>query len=382
MHASLDLAKQLPMACRATLGATVLAMRTAAAGAVVAMTPARRDELLAKCKAGAYVELELDLLAYEQKPGVTNRNFVRFRDGGLVAMGRTGKNTPLLRDHAQGDTLAKAGIVLDSTTEKRADGDYVIRQTVRITATWAVELALRNLLSTVSIGWNPTGPVNCSACKATIDNCYHWPGTRLAEVDDGDRGKRMVRKADGPITVEWIFTDAELVETSLVTVPAVPGAHIEEIRAALSARQQQTQGAPMHEPSDPNLIRPLPASFGNVAMCDPAVRARVAELDRRIADRGRASTTATTREGRIIAALAVHSPATNIAAVRNAMRKMGVKDPDAALAKTLGVADEEHIDQELEQLCAAHGTTAAAAVSMARKMGVKNPAAAIAKVLR
>jgi hypothetical protein len=69
-----------------------------------------------------------------------------------------------------------------------------------------------------------------------------WPGDRLAEVESDDGSKRRVRKADGPITVEWIFTEAELVETSVVSVPAVPGAHIEGIRAALSAGPQFSDG--------------------------------------------------------------------------------------------------------------------------------------------
>lgn len=229
-----ELLKRAPTACRAAvaIGVTVLALRAGGEG----VSAASRDEMLAKCAAGAYVELEVDVLAYEQKTGEMNRNFVRFRDGALVAMGRTGVGRPFLRDHEQQDAMARAGTIIASRTEKRGEGDYAVFQTAKLTAPWAVELALRGLLDTVSIGWNPTAPVMCSACDAAIfSRCYHFPGDRLAEVANEDGSKRKVRKADGPITVEWIFTEAELVETSVVSVPAVPSAHIEGIRAALAS---------------------------------------------------------------------------------------------------------------------------------------------------
>lgn len=200
------------------------------------LSTAARDELLKKCMDGEYVELELEVKAFEQEAGKANRNFVRHRDGGLVALGRSGKGTPFLRDHRQGDSLARAGTVVASQTEKLAEGHYVIRQTVKLTASWAVELALRGLLSTVSIGWNPIGPVMCSACNAEIfSKCYHFPGDKLREVDLGEAGKKLKRDSTGDITVEWIFSESELVETSIVPVPAVPSAHIEDVRAALSA---------------------------------------------------------------------------------------------------------------------------------------------------
>ncbi len=186
---------------------------------------ARRDELLAKCMAGEYVELELEVKAFEQEAGKANRNFIRLRDGMLMSLGRSGKGNPFLRDHRQGDSLARAGTIIDSKTEKLAEGHYVIRQTVKLTAAWAVELALRGLISTVSIGWHPTGPVLCSACNAEVlEKCWHWPGDRLRETEPG-----------GNTIVEWVFTEAELVETSIVPVPAVPSAHIEDIRASLAA---------------------------------------------------------------------------------------------------------------------------------------------------
>lgn len=202
----------------------------------VSITPALRDELLAKVLSGAHVELEIDVLAYEQKTGEHNRNNVRFRDGAMTSLGRSGAGKPVLRDHAQDDSMAVAGKIASSQTDKRGDGDYAIMQTWRLTAPWACELALRDLLSTASIGWNATGPVLCSVCNAPVFTvCYHYRGDTLSEKTGEDGVKRLVRDPKGSIVVEWVYSSAELVETSLVPVPAVPSARIEGIRAALSA---------------------------------------------------------------------------------------------------------------------------------------------------
>ena len=224
-----ELYKRAPAACRASTGeAATLALRIGGAS----VTDARRDELLAKCNAGEHVEIEVDLLAFEQQPGIANRNYVRFRDGGLRALGRSGKGTPLLRDHLQDDLGARAGTIVDSKTIEIAEGHYQIRQTARVTAPWAADALLRGNLDRFSIGWNPTGPVVCSACdRPILTVCSHFPGDRLAVGEDG----KKTRSADGDLAVEWIFTSADLVETSGVSVPAVPSAQIEGIRAALSA---------------------------------------------------------------------------------------------------------------------------------------------------
>src|SRR5688500_7888571 len=87
-----ELAKRVPQACRAQVTCTTLAMRSGGAS----ISDEKRDELLAKCAAGdSYVELEVDVLAFEQQRDVHNRNFVEFREGALVALGRSGKNTPV-----------------------------------------------------------------------------------------------------------------------------------------------------------------------------------------------------------------------------------------------------------------------------------------------
>lgn len=221
-----------PLAARADMIGRALTLRSNGSD----VTAARRDEMLAQVRAGAYVELDVDVLAYEQVAGVANRNYVRFRDGALMALGRTGRDKPFLRDHEQSDITARAGTILESSTEKRDEGSYAIKMTVRLTALWAVDLALRGLLSTVSIGWQPTGPIECSACNAPrFSKCFHWPGDKLRESTDSDGNPIKVRDRNGPITVEWIYTSAELVECSVVSVPAVPSAQIEGIRASLSA---------------------------------------------------------------------------------------------------------------------------------------------------
>lgn len=246
-----ELAKAAPMLCRASRTVNVLGVRAADGSA---LTTEQRDELLAKAVAKEYVEIQLDIEAYSQKTGERNRNFVRFRDGMMMAFGRTGAAKPFLRNHDQGDVLARAGTIISSSTEKLEDGHYVIRQSVKLTAPWAVELALRGLLDFVSIGWNPTGNILCSACEAPIfSQCWHWPGDTLVEekLASGKPGK-LKRDPNGDIVVEWVFTEAELIETSVVNVPGVPTARIEDVRAALSAAFPSLRSDEDHEGVFPN----------------------------------------------------------------------------------------------------------------------------------
>lgn len=227
-------AEALSVASRATHG-EVLALRAGG----TELTKDGRAELLAKAVSREHVELELTVLAYEQKVGESNRNFVRFRDGSMLSLGRTGKGKPFLRDHQQHDVTARGGTILESKTVKAADGHYRIEQTVQLTDPAAVERALRGLMGSVSIGWNPTGPVECSACgKAVLVRgwCWHWPGDEI-KLDGGDR----------TVAVEWIYTSADLLETSEVSVPGVPSAGIEGVRAALSAALNGYRGAKPQE---------------------------------------------------------------------------------------------------------------------------------------
>jgi hypothetical protein len=225
-----------------------------AAGEATAMTTARRDELLAQCAGGAYVELELDMQAYEQAPNVRNRKNVRHRDGGLMSLGRSGVGTPFMRDHNQGDSLSRGGTIIASATEKLGDGHYVIRQTAKLTAPWAVELALRGLLDTLSIGWQPTGAVHCSICDTPVfEDCYHWRGDSVEGAD----GTQQV--------VEWVFQSAELVETSCTPVPAVTSARIDAIRMALSLAADPVPGALPAQKERMNLLAKLLPLLGLAA---------------------------------------------------------------------------------------------------------------------
>jgi hypothetical protein len=239
------LLKAMPLLCRASSEMPAPQLRTADGGE---MTAAVRDELLAKCMAGQHVELEVDLLAYEQQAGVQNRNYVRFRDGAMMRLGSSGRGKPLLRDHEQGDVLARGGTIKQSLTTKRGEGDYAIRMTARLTAPWAVELALRELLGGTSIGWNPTGPVECSICGTPIlSRCWHFPGDRLSETTGEDGKKQYTRDPKGTAAVEWVYTDAELTECSFVSVPGVATAGVEQVRAMLSAALGgDADGTPVH----------------------------------------------------------------------------------------------------------------------------------------
>jgi hypothetical protein len=186
------------------------------------VTDARRDELLAAVKDGKHVELEMDIRPFQQTPGVRNRNSVRFRDGAMRHLGSSGKGMPFLRDHDQGSQLAIGGFITKSRMESVAvDGggsQWVLHQTVKLTAPWAVEQALRGLIRFFSIGWSP-GDILCLACGEDFRKCWHWPGERM---EDGN-------------VVEIEYQSADLVETSAVPVPAVLGTGVEAIRAAMAA---------------------------------------------------------------------------------------------------------------------------------------------------
>lgn len=225
-------------ACRGDGGGQVLAARATVEG--TSLTSEQRDQLLEACKAGAHVELYIDILAYEQRDGESNRNYVRFRNGAMTALGRSGVNSVFLADHNQREVSARGGTIVASRTERRGPGDFAVLQTVKLTAPWAVEAALRGLMDRFSIGWSPQGDRLCSICATSIMRCAHWPG----EVYEGK-------------TCEIIFQAAELIETSSVNVPAVPGAQIEGIRAALTAAKGGALPRKETHMDDPKLLAML-----------------------------------------------------------------------------------------------------------------------------
>lgn len=219
------------------IGVKLFAIGEGGAESDTELTPEQRDEMLAKCvPGGPHLQLDVEMLAYEQKSGERNRNAVRLRDESVIATGSTGKNKPCLKDHEHYDQMSVAGRILWSRGAKVSEGHYAIRMRVRLTALWAIELALRDLLGAVSISWEALGPIMCTACNAPIrTKCWHYPGMRVSEMPQQDGTKRFVWDPNGTIVVEWLYTKAGILEVSLVPIGAVQNAAIDGIRAALSA---------------------------------------------------------------------------------------------------------------------------------------------------
>jgi hypothetical protein len=278
-------------------GATGHVLELRAGG--VAVADDRRAALLAAAVAREAVEIELDVLAFEQRPGERNRNCFRFRDGAMMNLGRTGKGTPFLRDHDKWSVDAISGEVIESKTVKVAEGHYEVRQTVRLTEPSAVERALRGNLKAVSIGAMPTGPVLCSLCGTPIfEDCYHWRGD---EVDvDGQA-----------VVIEWIYTEAELVETSEVPIGAVPRAGVQTIRAAIAAAGNANGGRGPQEHSEMKNRAAIVAKLkvaGLVTSAEPTDEEIGAALDQLLGDHAelqlvqhQATAQAQTAEDRFIA---------------------------------------------------------------------------------
>lgn len=222
------------------------------------LTAEARDELLARAVRKEHVELYVELLAYEQGKRLAdgtiqkNRKRVRVRDGAMMGAGRTGKGAPFLRDHDL-SALAVGGRVFESKTIKVDDGHYQIRQRVKLTEPTAVERALRGLMGAVSVWLRPTGPIECTACKAEIfTKCWHLPGD-MAEV----KGEQL--------EVEWEITDCELAETSEVAVGAVQTAGIETIRAAFAALSIERGQAPQRTKTVMTKMQQLAQKLGLAA---------------------------------------------------------------------------------------------------------------------
>ncbi len=184
------------------------------AGGEVLDSDEARAELIERSLRGEHIELELDLVAFSQTPGVMNRNFVRFRQGRLQAIAKTGKSTAFLRNHSQREVLAAGGTIVASKMVK-SGAAREFHQTAHLTVPWAVQAALQGVLGRYSIGWIPLGDapnrepvVQCSLCKAPIRDCL-W---RLGHYRGSEHDGRIV---------EFVVMNAELIETSAVNVPAV-----------------------------------------------------------------------------------------------------------------------------------------------------------------
>jgi hypothetical protein len=193
-----------------------------------------REEMLARLARGEHVEVFLDAVTFSQAPGVRNRKFVRFSEDRLVAIAKSGKGNPFLRDHAQWSMGAVGGVIVAS--EARENGKAIeFVQTARLVEVWAVRMALLGLMKAFSIGWDPLplpgklqAEILCSVCMAPINNCVwelgHWRGKVVA----------------GQV-VEVIFRNAELLESSAVPVPAVREVHPIGVRSALALDGERVQ---------------------------------------------------------------------------------------------------------------------------------------------
>lgn len=179
-----------------------------------------RSELLAELRAGTFTgPLVVEARTYIQRP-TPNRNFVRFKSGTLRAGAKTFRNMPVLVDHDQRSVAARIGTIVDSRAEKVGE-DVVFFQTLSIVKLSAIEGVLDGTIDRFSIGWMPTGTIECSVHKKPMFGpgcCSCWPGV---ETEDGKMP-------------EAVFTAWEGIEVSAVNVPAVVGTGIDQVRSALA----------------------------------------------------------------------------------------------------------------------------------------------------
>lgn len=202
----------------------VVTLRRAPGATSHEITTAEREQLLADARDGKLVKVVVDAVTFIQRD-TPNRNFIRFTPGALRTLAPSFAGMPVLRDHEQGDALARGGRVLESKLEDHADGKQ-IAMTLELTAPWAVELAVRGLMDRFSIGWHSEGNTQCSICGEPMTSFWMWT---FSECDHelGDTYEGQICQLE--------YTDGVGIEVSAVSVPAVVGTGIEDIRAQLSA---------------------------------------------------------------------------------------------------------------------------------------------------
>jgi hypothetical protein len=160
-----------------------------------------------------------------------NRNFVRFRDGALRAVATSFEGAPFLRDHNQGELLARGGTIVASKLVEDDDGTKAFEQTIELTKPWAIEAALDGTLDRFSIGWRAVGEVTCTVCHKAFE--AGWFG--LSPACEHELGEEYEVRGGAKRIAQAEFSGAEGVEVSGVSVPAVTGTSIDAIRAALAA---------------------------------------------------------------------------------------------------------------------------------------------------
>lgn len=197
-----------------------------AAGEIVGTGKEARQAVVDRVNAGELVELDVDIRAFQQLEGVPNANHLRFKKGILRKFARSFQDQVFLSDHNDLAVDARGGTITKAKATP-IEGGIGFDFTIRMAAPWAVLGVMRGTLDRFSIAWAHGGrdTILCSACNSPVfSECFHFPGDKVER--DG---------AEELETVEWVFTVAEGTEVSAVSIPAVPGTHINEVRAALSA---------------------------------------------------------------------------------------------------------------------------------------------------
>lgn len=206
-----------------------------AAGEIVGNSKSARQEIVDRVNDGELVELDIDFRAFQQVEGEHNANFLRFKKAILRKLAKSFTGQAFLRDHDNFDIDARGGTIAKSKAVP-IDGGIAFDMTARLSAPWAVLGVMRGTLDRFSIGWAHGGrdTILCSACNTPVfTECFHFPGDKLTDDD-----------TDDVELVEWIFTEAKGTEASGVSVPAVQGTGISEVRAALSRTAALCKSAP------------------------------------------------------------------------------------------------------------------------------------------
>jgi hypothetical protein len=213
-----------------------LAIRTSDMAEGQTLSAQTRTELLKAVRAGEFAgPLLVDARTFVQRP-TPNRNFSRFKAGTLRAGAKTFAGQVVLLNHDQRNQQSRIGTIVKSQAVKESD-EVSFMQTLSIVKPHAMESVLDGTIDRFSIGWFPTGTVECSVHKQPMFGagaCPCWPG-------DSVDGK----------AVEAVFTSWEGIEVSAVNVPAVVGTGIEGIRAALTALRAENNPSG-GKPRNPN----------------------------------------------------------------------------------------------------------------------------------
>lgn len=285
-----------------------------------------RQRLLAEVRGGAApakLTVEATVFLQGDQP---NRNFVRFKPTLLKRLAKSFVGMPFLRDHDRG-VLARGGTVVASEFVGDKDGGE-IKQTIELVKPWAIEAALDGTIDRFSIGWSNTAPVLCSECDAPFapgffgvaSNCDHYPGD-VVELKDGT--KRVV---------EMVVTGADGVEVSAVSVPAVLGTGVDQIRSALALeRQTRTHAAPAAQPPQEKSMKSIATKLGLAETADESTI--LAALERSRVEHEAAATLQA-------AELAAHGETrTALAEARDKLAVYAAAEHAAALEKVTAVVE-------------------------------------------